>query len=158
MCDVSGIWYLLALLVDLQILDIIFKIKVLKQVDHFKYREPVVNQEGRTEQEIKIRIAQAKSDFIRMGNILTSKDITLALRIRLVKCYIYPIVLYGAETWTLLKESEKRIDAFEMWIFRRMARISWKEKVRNEDVLARLGVIREHSKQQRPTNYPILDI
>ena len=66
MCDVSGIWYLLALLVDLQILDIIFKIKVLKQVDHFKYREPVVNQEGRTEQEIKIRIAQAKSDFIRI--------------------------------------------------------------------------------------------
>ena len=98
--------------------------KDLEQVEHFKYLGQVVNQEGRSEQEIKIRIAQAKSNFIRMRNILTSKDITLALRIRLVKCYTYPIVLYGAETWTLLKETEKRIDAFEMCIFRGMARIN----------------------------------
>ena len=117
--------------------------KDLEQVEHFKYLGQTVNQEGRSEQEIKIRIAKAKSTFISMRNILTSKDISLALRIRLVKCYIYPLVLYGAETWTLLKESGKRIDSFEMWVYRRMARISWKDKVRNEDVLARLGVKKE---------------
>ena len=77
--------------------------KDLEQVEHFKYLGQTVNQEGRSEQEIKIRIAKAKSTFISMRNILTSKDISLALRIRLVKCYIYPLVLYGAETCTLLK-------------------------------------------------------
>ena len=103
----------------------------------------VVNEEGRNEQEIKIRIAQAKSTFIRMRKILTSKEISLPLRLRMIKCYIYPIVLYGSETWTLLKESVKRIEAFEMWIYRRVARISWKDKVKNTDVLERLGVKRE---------------
>ena len=74
---------------------------------------------------------------------MTSKDLSLPLKLRLVKCYIYPIVLYGSETWTLLKESEKRVEAFEMWLYRRLAKISWKDKVRNEDVLTRLGVQRE---------------
>ena len=123
------------------------KIKVdgkdLEQVKHFKYLGQVVNEEGRNEQEIKIRIAQAKSTFIRMRKILTSKEISLPLRLRMIKCYIYPIVLYGSETWTLLKESVKRIEAFEMWIYRRVARISWKDKVKNTDVLERLGVKRE---------------
>ena len=123
------------------------KIKVdgkdLEQVKYFKYLGQVVNQEGRNEQEIKIRIAQAKSTFIRMSRILTSKEISFSLRIRLVKCYIYPILLYGSETWTILKESTKRLEAFEMWVYRRMSRISWKDKVRNEEVLERLGVERE---------------
>ena len=116
---------------------------LLEQVEHFKYLGQVVTQEGRNEKEVKIRIAQAKSTFIRMKSILTSKDITFPLRIRLVKCYIYPIILYGSETWTLLKESEKKIEAFEMWMFRTMAKISWKEKIKNEEVLKRLGVQRE---------------
>ena len=56
---------------------------------------------------------------------------------------MYPLILYGAETWTLLKESGEIIDSFEIRVYQRMARISWKDKVRNADVLARLGVKKE---------------
>ena len=107
-------------------LNIKVDVQDIEQVEHFKYLGQVANQEGKSEQEIKIRIAQAKSNCISMRHILTSTDITLALRIILVTCYIYPIVLYGAENWTLLKEREKRIDAFDMLIFRR---ISSKDKL-----------------------------
>jgi hypothetical protein len=55
---------------------------------------------------------------MRMKNILTSNNISLDLRLRLVKCYIFPVLTYNCETWTLNKDIEKRIEALEMWILR----------------------------------------
>jgi len=57
----------------------------------------------------------AKNKFNSMKNILTSKQITNKLKIRIVKCYIYPTLLYGAETWTMNKQMEDKINALEMW-------------------------------------------
>ena len=92
---------------------------------------------------IKIRIAQAKSTFIQMSDILTSRDISLALRLKAVNMYIYPIVLHGDKSWTWYKECSDKIEAFEMWVYRKMARISYTERVKNEDVLKRLKVKKE---------------
>ena len=78
-----------------------------------------------------------------MSDVLTSRDMTLALRLKAVRMYIYPIISYGDETWTFYKDTTNKIEAFEMWVYRRIARISWKDKVSNEDVLKRLGVKRE---------------
>jgi hypothetical protein len=66
----------------------------------------------------------AKNTFNEMKNMLISKQITNRLKMRLTKCYIYPILLYGSETWTTNKNLEDRINAFKMWIFRRLGRIS----------------------------------
>ena len=74
-----------------------------------------------------------------MKNILTSHQLSLELRFRLLNCYIYPIFLYGAETWTLTKKEEDKIKAFEMWTLRRLGKISWKAKMRNADVLSMLN-------------------
>ena len=82
----------------------------------------------------------SKSRFIKIKTILTSKNISVALRLRLVTCYIYSIFLYGCETWTLNKTLEKKIDAFEMWIFRRIGRISWTQRMTNEDVCKKLNI------------------
>ena len=78
-----------------------------------------------------------------MKNLLTSKELTLNLRKRLLNCYIYPIFLYGAETWTLTKAEEDKINAFEMWCLRRMGRISWKAKKSNDFVLKKLKTKRQ---------------
>jgi hypothetical protein len=62
----------------------------------------------------------------------------LELRKKLVKCYIWSIALYGAETWTLRAVDQKHLECFEMWCWRRMEKISWADHVRNEDVLLRV--------------------
>jgi len=59
----------------------------------------------------------------------------LELRKKLVKCYVWSIALYGAETWTLRAVDQKNLESFEMWCWRRMEKISWTDYVRNEDVL-----------------------
>ncbi|KAJ4448616.1 hypothetical protein ANN_00006 [Periplaneta americana] len=61
------------------------------------------------------------------------------LRKRLVKCIVWSVALYGAETWTLRRSEEKRIEAFEMWIWRRMECVKWTDRIRNEAVLERVG-------------------
>ena len=117
--------------------------EILEQVEHFKYLGQIVNNEIKSDQEIIKRIAQAKSTFINMSDILLSKDISLKLRLKIINLYIYPIVLYGDETWTIYTDTINRIEAFEMWIFRKLARVSYKDRITNVEVLRRLGVKRE---------------
>jgi len=66
---------------------------------------------------------------------LFPNTLDLELRKKLVKCYIWSIALYGAETWTLRAVDQKHLESFEMWCWRRMEKISWTDHVRNEDVL-----------------------
>ena len=61
------------------------------------------------------------------------------LRKRLLKCFVCSVALYGAETWTLRRNEQKRLAAFEMWIWRRMERVTWTEKIKNAVVLERVG-------------------
>ena len=117
--------------------------KELEQVKTSKYLGQTIDENGKCEDEVRQRIAKPKSTFLRMKKIFSSRDITLHLKLKLVKCYIMPIMSYAAETWTMYKTMEKKIEAFEMWIFRKLGRISWKDKVTNEDVMKRLHVKRE---------------
>ena len=64
-------------------------------------------------------------------------------RLRAIQCYIWPTLFYEAETWTITKSLLSRLDAFEMWIYRRVLKISWTEKITNEEVLRRVGTGRE---------------
>ena len=93
---------------------------------------------GRCTCEIKSRIAIAKAAFNKKKTLFTSK-LDLNLRKKLVKCYIWSMVLYGAETWTLRAADQKHLESFEMWCWRRMEKISWGDHVRNEDVLLRVN-------------------
>jgi hypothetical protein len=68
------------------------------------------------------------------------------LRKKLVKCYIWSIALYGAETWTLRKLDQNYLESFEMWCCRRMEKISWTDRVNNEAVLHR---VKEHSSHNK---------
>ena len=68
---------------------------------------------------------------------------SLAIRKRLVDCYVWSVLLYGAETWTLNAETNKRLNNFEIWCYRRMLRLSWIKKVSNEKVV---DMVKENKK------------
>ena len=93
---------------------------------------------SRDYKEIRSRIELAKVKFMERKKILTSK-MNLDLRKRIVKCLVWSVALYAAETWTISKTDMKRIEAFEMWIWRKMEKISWTAKVSNSEVLNRVN-------------------
>ena len=80
---------------------------------------------------------------------------TLNLRKKLVKCYIWSVALYGAETWTLRAADKEHLESFEMWCWRRMEKISWTDHVRNEEVLLRVNEQRNilHEIRKRKANW-----
>ncbi|KAJ4438600.1 hypothetical protein ANN_14547 [Periplaneta americana] len=110
----------------------------VEQVDSFKYLGCTISSNMSCCQEVKRRIAMAKEAFNREKSIFCG-PLEKELRKRLVKSFIWSVALYGAETWTLRRSEEKRIEAFEMLIWRRMERVKWTERVRNEAVLKRVG-------------------
>ena len=111
--------------------------KQQENVKSFKYLGSMLTEDGMFTCEIKSRIAMAKAAFSKK-NLFTSK-LDLNLRKRLVRCYVWSIALYGAETWTLRKTDQKQLESLEMWCWRRMEKISWTDHVRNEEVLFRVN-------------------
>jgi len=93
----------------------------------------------------------AKAAFSKKKNLFTSK-LDVNLRKKLMKCYVWSIALYGAETWTLRAIDQKHLESFEMWCWRRMEKISWTNHVRNEEVLFRVNeqrnILREIRKRK----------
>ncbi|PNF25648.1 hypothetical protein B7P43_G00624, partial [Cryptotermes secundus] len=128
--------------------------KQLENVKRFKYLGSLLTDGGRCTCEIKSRIAIAKAAFSKKKNLFTSK-LDLNLRTKLVKCYVWSIALYGAETWTLRAVDQKYLESFEMWCWRRMEKISWTDYVRNEEVLFRVSEQRNilHELRKRKANW-----
>ena len=101
-----------------------------------------MTEDGRCETEITCRIAQAKESFGNRKELLT-KSLRKSTKVKIVKTLVWTTLLYGSETWTLKKEDIRKPEALEMWLWRRMERISWKDKISNEEVLERVGVKRD---------------
>jgi len=111
--------------------------KQLENVESFIYLGSMLTNDGRCTCETKCRIAVAKAAFNKKRALFTS-TLDLKLRKKLVKCYIWSIALYGAETWTIRAADQKYLESCEMWYWRRMEKISWTDHVRNEEVLLRV--------------------
>ena len=94
-----------------------------------------MTQNGTSEMEIRSRIGMAESAFYRRKKILTSKNINLATRKRLLKMYIWRVAMYGCETWSTTKNDVKRLEALEMWGWRRMEKVRWTDRKTNEEIL-----------------------
>ena len=70
-----------------------------------------------------------------LDSIFRSRDITLPTKVRLVKVMVFPVVMYGCESWTLKKAEHRRIDSFELWCLRRLWRVSWTARRSNQSIL-----------------------
>ena len=111
--------------------------RILDNVSQFRYLGSMITRDAQCTKEIRERIAMAKIAFNKKRNILTGK-LNLQLRKNLMKCYIWSVALYGAETWTIRKKEKKYLESFEMWCWRRMEKIRWTDRITNEEVLRRV--------------------
>jgi hypothetical protein len=104
--------------------------------------------------EIKSKIAMEKAAFNKKKTLFT-KNLDFNLRKKVLNCYIWSIALCGAETWTLRKMDQKYLESFEMWCWRKMEKISWTDRVRNEEVLHRVKEDRNilHTIKRRKANW-----
>ena len=107
----------------------------LKQVDRLKYFGTIITGDGRCEQEIRSRIKRSKQIFNKLKNILTNKHLSFQIGERLLQCYVCSVLTYGWETWVLSKAVGKRVQATEIWFFRRMQKIPWIANRTYESVL-----------------------
>ena len=71
--------------------------------------------------------------------LIASRDITLPTKVRLVKAMVFPVVMYGCESWTVKKAECRRIDAFELWRWRRLLRVPWTARISNQSILKDMG-------------------
>jgi len=130
------------------ITDMEFKIsnENIDRVENFRYLGCQINDKIDHTIEIRCRIEQARSAFIRMKKVLCSRNIHLNLRVRLARCFVFSVLLYGVEAATISATSMKRLEAFELWVYRRMLKISWTDRISNETVLNRMRKEKEIAK------------
>ena len=112
--------------------------KPIQQVDRMVYLAYMATQDGKCDKEMKRRIGIARTAFQSIAKIRTSRNISIEFRSRIAKCYIWSTLLYGAETWTPTKVTSDKLEAFEMWLYRRMLRISWRKHKTNGEVLHKM--------------------
>ena len=74
-----------------------------------------------------------------LNSILKSRDITLPTKVRLVKAMVFPVVMYGCERWTVKKAEHRRIDAFELWFWRRLLRVPWTARISTQSMLKEIS-------------------
>ena len=94
-----------------------------------------ITADGDCSHKIKRRLLLGRKATTDLDNILKCGDITLPTKVRLVKAMIFPVVMYGCESWTIKKAEHQRIDAFELWCWRRLLRVPWTARRSNQSIL-----------------------
>ena len=85
--------------------------------------------------EIKRHLLLGRKIMTNLDSILKSRDITLPTKVRLIKAMVFPVVMYGCESWTIKKAERRRIDAFELWCWRRLWRVPWTARRSNQSIV-----------------------
>ena len=98
-----------------------------------------ITAEGDCSHEIKRRLLLGRKVMTNLDSILKSRDITLPTKLHLVKAMVFPVVMYGCESWTVKKAESGRIDAFELWCWRRLLRVPWTARRSNQSILKEIS-------------------
>ena len=94
---------------------------------------------GDCSHEIKSCLLLGRKVMTNLDSILKSRDITLQTKVRLVKAMVFPVVMYGCESWTIKKAEGRRIDAFELWCWRRLLSVPWTARRSNQSILKEIS-------------------
>ena len=98
-----------------------------------------ITTDGDCSHEIKRRLPLGRKVMTNLDSILKSRDITLPTKVHLVKALVFPVVMYGCESWTVKKAEHWRIDAFELWCWRRLLRVPWTARRSNQPILKEIS-------------------
>ena len=98
-----------------------------------------ITADGDCSHEIKRRLLLGRKVMTNLDSIFKSRDFTLPTKVRLVKAMVFPVVMYGCESWTVKKGEHRRIDAFELWCWRRLLRVSWTARGSNQSILKEIS-------------------
>ena len=109
--------------------------ETVETVSDFIFLGSEITADGDCSHEIKRRLLLGRRVMTNLDSIFKSRDTTLPTKVRLVKAMVFPVVLYGCESWTLKKAECRRIDAFELWSWRRLLRVSWTARRSNQSIL-----------------------
>ena len=105
----------------------------------FIFLSSKITADGDCSHEIKRRLLLGRKVMTNLDNILKSRDITLPTKVHLVKAMVFPVVMYGCESWTVKKADCRKIDAFELWCWRRLLRVPWTARRSNQSILKEIS-------------------
>ena len=109
--------------------------ETVETVSDFILGSSKITADGDCSHEIKRRLLLGRKVMINLDSIFKSRDITLPTKVRLVKAMVFPVVMYGCESWTVKKAERRRIDAFGLWCWRRLLRVPWTARRSNQSIL-----------------------
>ena len=104
-------------------------------VSDFIFLGSKITADGDCSHEVKRRLLFGRKVMTNLDSIFKSRDITLSTKVRLVKAMVFPVVMYGCESWTIKKAECSSIDAFELWCWRRLLRVPWTTRRSNQSIL-----------------------
>ena len=113
--------------------------ETVKTVADFILGGSKITADGDFSHEIKRHLVLGRKVMTNLGSILKSRDITLPTKVHLVKTMAFLVVIYGCESWTVKKAEHRRIDAFELWCWRRLLRVPWTARRSNQSILNRIS-------------------
>ena len=113
--------------------------ETVETVSDFIFWGSKITADGDCSHEIKRRLLLRRKVMTNLESILKSRDITLPTKVRLVKAMVFPVVMYGCESWIVKKAERRRIDAFELWCWRRLLRVPWTARRSNQSILKEIS-------------------
>ena len=113
--------------------------ETVETVSNFIWGGSKITAYGDCSHEIKRRLLLRRKVMTNLDSILKSRDITLPTKVRLVKAMVFPVVMYGCESWSIEKAEWRRIDAFELWCWRRLLRVPWTARRSNQSTLREIS-------------------
>ena len=99
-----------------------------------------ITADGDCSHEIKRHLFLKRKAMTNLDSILKNRDITLSTKVHLVKAMVFPVVMYGCESWTIKKAEQQRTDAFELWCWRRLLRVPWTARKSNQSILKEISL------------------
>ena len=113
--------------------------QTVETVSDFIFGGSKITADGDCSHEIKRHLLFGRKVMTNLDSIFKSRDITLPTKIHLVKAMVFPVVMYGSESWTVKKAERRRIDAFELWCWRRLLRVPWTARRSNQSILKEIS-------------------
>ena len=113
----------------------------METVTDFIFLGSKITTDGDCSHEIKRCLLLGRKAMTNLDNILKSRDITLPTKVHLVKAMVFPVVMYGCESWTVKKDERQRMDAFELWCWRRLLRVPWTTRRSNQLILKEISPV-----------------